>query len=59
MSRIKITQVRSVIGATKRQRMTLQTLGLRRIRQSVELEASAGVLGAIRKVSHLVEVVVL
>ena len=58
MSRIKITQIRSVIG-TKRQRMTLQTLGLRRIRQSVELEASAGVLGAIRKVSHLVEVVVL
>ena len=57
MSKVRVTQVRSIIGATKRQRTTLQTLGLRRIRQSVVLEATSSVLGAIRKVDHLVEVV--
>ena len=35
----------------------LFNIGLRRIRQSVELEATSSVLGAIRKVDHLVEVV--
>ena len=57
MSKVRVTQVRSIIGATKRQRTTMQTFGLRRIRQTVELEATSGVLGAIRKVDHLVEVV--
>ena len=57
MSKVRVTQVRSIIGATKRQRTTMQTLGLRCIRQTVELEATSGVLGAIRKVDHLVEVV--
>ncbi len=57
MAKVRITQVRSIIGVTKRQRTTLQTLGLRRIRQTVELEATSSVLGAIRKVDHLVQVV--
>ena len=56
MSKIRVTQVRSIIGATKRQRMTLQTLGLRRIHQTVELDSSESVIGAIRKVNHLVEI---
>jgi ribosomal protein L30, bacterial/organelle len=56
MSKIRVTQVRSIIGATKRQRMTLQTLGLRRIHQTVELDSSESVVGAIRKVNHLVEI---
>ena len=57
MAKVRITQVRSIIGATKRQSITLYTLGLRHIRQTVELEATASVLGAIRKVGHLVQVV--
>ncbi|MGP1460173.1 MAG: 50S ribosomal protein L30 [Bacteroides sp.] len=56
MSKIRVTQIRSIIGATKRQRMTLQTLGLRRIHQTVELDSSESVVGAIRKVNHLVEI---
>ena len=56
MSKIRVTQVRSIIGATKRQRMTLQTLGLRRIHQTVELDSCESVVGAIRKVNHLVEI---
>ena len=56
MSKIRVTQVRSIIGATKRQRMTLQTLGLRRIHQTVEVDSSESVVGAIRKVNHLVEI---
>ena len=57
MAKIKITQKRSVIGRTARQKATMDALGLRRMNASVEVEASAQVLGMVRKVSHLVEVV--
>ena len=57
MAKVRVTQVKSIIGATKSQRTTLLTLGLRRIRQTVELEATPSIKGAIRKVDHLVEVV--
>lgn len=57
MSKVRVTQIRSIIGATKSQRATLRTLGLRRIRHSVELEVNPSVIGAIRKVEHWVEVV--
>ncbi len=56
MSKVRVTQVRSVIGATKRQRKILQTLGLRHIRQTVELESTDGIMGAIRRVNHLIEI---
>ena len=54
--RIRVTQVRSSIGGTRRQRETLRALGLRRIRQSVVREDSASVRGMIATVSHLVTV---
>ncbi|PID90670.1 MAG: 50S ribosomal protein L30 [Bacteroidetes bacterium] len=54
MSKIRVTQVRSLIGATKSQRATMATLGLRRIRHSVELEDREDLKGALRKVEHLV-----
>ena len=54
--RIRVTQVRSSIGGTRRQRETLRSLGLRRIRQSVVREDSASVRGMIATVSHLVTV---
>lgn len=53
---IKITQVRSTIGGTRRQRETLQSLGLRKIRQSVVREDNASVRGMIATVAHLVTV---
>ena len=53
---LKVTQVRSGIGGTRRQRETLRSLGLRKIRQSVVREDSASVRGMIATVSHLVTV---
>lgn len=56
MSKIKITQTRSKIGSTKRQKNTLDALGLRKIDATVEMEATPQVLGMVRKVQHLVKV---
>ena len=53
---IKVTQIRSGIGGTRRQRETLKSLGLRKIRQSVVREDSASVRGRIARVAHLVTV---
>jgi large subunit ribosomal protein L30 len=56
MSQLKITQVRSAIGARWKQRESLRTLGLRRIRDSVVREDNAATRGLITAVRHLVEV---
>jgi large subunit ribosomal protein L30 len=56
MAELKITQVRSSIGARWRQRESLRTLGLRKIRQSVVREDNAQTRGLIAAVNHLVEV---
>jgi len=53
---VKVQQVKSVIGYTERQRATMRGLGLRKIRQIVELEDTAAVRGMIDKVNHLVVV---
>jgi large subunit ribosomal protein L30 len=55
-ARVKVTYVRSQIGFDQRQRATLRGLGLRRIRQTVELEDTPAVRGMISAVSHLVRV---
>jgi large subunit ribosomal protein L30 len=57
MAELKITQVRGVIGARWKQRESLRTLGLRRIRQSVVREDNDQTRGLINAVHHLVEVV--
>ena len=56
MNKIKITQVRSGIGKPLRQKRTLQALGLRKIHQTVEKEATPQILGMVHKVQHLVTV---
>ena len=56
MAKIKIKQVKSKIGSTKRQKLTLEALGLRKINAVVEHEATAQILGMVRKVDHLVTV---
>jgi len=53
---IRIKQVRSGIDRTKRQKATLIALGLRRMNQVVEHQASPQILGMVKKVAHLVEV---
>jgi len=54
--RIRVRQVRSVIGFDRRQRATLRGLGLRRLNHRVELEDTPAVRGMIVKVAHLVTV---
>ncbi len=54
--KLRVRQVKSVIGYGRRQRATLEGLGLRRMNHQVEVEATPAVRGMIRKVSHLVTV---
>lgn len=54
MSQLKITQVKSEIGQTKRQRGTLRGLGLKRIGQTVVREDTPAIRGMVRTVNHLV-----
>ena len=54
--KLKVTQVRSGIGRSKSQNLTLQGLGLRGPRRSVILQDTEAVRGMIRKVAHLVTV---
>jgi large subunit ribosomal protein L30 len=56
VSNLKITQTRSLNGSDKRQKDTLRSLGLRRIRHTVEVSDSPQIRGMIAKVRHLVEV---
>ena len=56
MAELKITQVRSTIGARWKARESLRTLGLRKIRQSVIREDNEQTRGLIKAVHHLVEV---
>jgi large subunit ribosomal protein L30 len=51
---VKVTQVKSQIDRSKRQKDTLKALGLRKINQTVIKEANPQILGMIAKVSHLV-----
>lgn len=56
MSKIKITQVKSVIDRPERQKRTMEALGLRKLNAAVEVEATPQILGMVRKVNHLVKV---
>ena len=56
MSQLKITQVRGIIGARWKQRESLRTLGLRKIRHSVIRDDNAQTRGLIAVVNHLVVV---
>ena len=56
MANIRITQVRSKINRPADQKATLIALGLRKMNQSVEVEATPQIRGMVNKVSHLVNV---
>ena len=56
MATLKITQVRSRIGATKQQTKNLDAIGLRKINQTVEHSDSVIIKGMLEKVKHLVVV---
>jgi large subunit ribosomal protein L30 len=54
--KIKITQLKSGIGRRIDQKQTLQALGLKRIRHTVEHTATPQILGMVKKVQHLIQV---
>lgn len=53
---LKITLVKSPIGAIPKQRATIVAMGLRKIRQTVEMPDNDATRGMIQKVRHLVKV---
>lgn len=54
--KLRITLMRSPIGQKPKQRATVEALGLRKIRQTVERPDDPSVRGMINRVAHLVEV---
>jgi large subunit ribosomal protein L30 len=56
MGKIKITQVKSGIDRSERQKLTLQALGLNKMNATKEVEATPQILGMVKKVHHLVTV---
>lgn len=56
MKKIKITQIKSVIDRSARQKRTMVALGLKKMHASVEVEATPQIMGMVTKVNHLIKV---
>jgi large subunit ribosomal protein L30 len=56
MDKVRITQVKSSIDRTKRQKATLLALGLRKVNHSVEKELSPAIEGMLAKINHLITI---
>jgi large subunit ribosomal protein L30 len=56
MAKIKVTKRKSAINRTKNQKLILEALGLKRIGQTIEHNATPNILGMVNKVKHLVSV---
>ncbi len=54
--RIRITQVKSIIGRPAKHRRIIRSLGLRKMNHMVEHNSDPVILGQVKKVSHLVKV---
>ena len=54
--KVKLTQVKSTIDRPKRQKATMEALGLKKMNQSVEHDATPQILGMVNKVNHLITV---
>ncbi len=55
-NKLKVTLVKSPIGAVPKNKKTVEALGLRKLHQTVELPDNGAVRGMIRMVNHLVKV---
>ncbi|MDP4629748.1 MAG: 50S ribosomal protein L30 [Flavobacteriales bacterium] len=56
MAKVVITQVKSAIDRPKRQKATIEALGIKKLNVSVEKELTPNIEGMIRAVSHLLKV---
>ncbi|MBP9054820.1 MAG: 50S ribosomal protein L30 [Saprospiraceae bacterium] len=56
MGNIKITQIKSAIDRSKRQKATIQALGIKRLHNPVVKEVNHQIMGMVAKVRHLITV---
>ena len=56
MAKVKVTLVKSLIGAKPNQKLTAKSLGLEKIGDFIEHEDNAVLAGKIKVISHLVKV---
>ena len=54
MAKIRVKQIKSKIGRLQSQKRTLEALGLRKMNQVVEHEATPSIIGMVNTVKHLV-----
>jgi large subunit ribosomal protein L30 len=54
--KLKITLVKSPIGAVPKHRKTVEALGLRKLNKTVEMPDNDAVRGMVNQVRHLVKV---
>ena len=54
--KVKVTLVKSPIGAIPKHRRTVEALGLKKVNKTVEMPDNAAVRGMIQQVRHLVKV---
>ncbi|MES2800447.1 MAG: 50S ribosomal protein L30 [Bacteroidota bacterium] len=57
MATIKIKQVKSAIKRPADQKATVKALGFRKLNQVIEKEATPQILGMVRKVQHLLQII--
>lgn len=55
-TQIKITQIKSAIGQTQRQKKTIKALGLKKINHTVAHQATPAIQGMLKKINHLITV---
>ena len=56
MANLKITLVRSTIGAKPKQRATADALGLRKLHSTVTQKDNPAIRGMIQRINHLIKV---
>lgn len=56
MAKLKVTLVKSPIGAVPKHKKTVEALGLRKLNKTVELPDNAATRGMIRQVEYLLKV---
>ena len=56
MANLKITLVKSTIGAVPKHKKTVEALGLKKLSMTVELPDNAATRGMVKQVQHLVKV---
>ncbi len=56
MANLKVTLVKSTIGAVPKHKKTVEALGLRKLNKTVVLPDNAATRGMVKQVQHLVKV---